>query len=82
MFNPALSELPADIEVTAENISKDTRGVLLRNLLDQLRSASAQVQRILNSGLNQDDFKRHNAFKNGIDRAIVVLEQTWPKLQR
>ncbi|MBU6949826.1 hypothetical protein [Hahella sp. HN01] len=82
MLNPMLRNQPVDTEINAENISKDSGGVMLRNVMNELTNASASVRRKLNSGLNQDDFKRHNAFKESIDRAIVVLEQTWTKLQR
>ncbi|OZG72643.1 hypothetical protein BTA51_14025 [Hahella sp. CCB-MM4] len=82
MLNPMLKNKPVDTEINAENISKDSGGVLLRSVLNELTNASAGVQRKLNSGLNQETFKRHNAFKESIDCAIVVLERTWSRLQR
>jgi len=82
MLNPMLNKQPVETEITMENIAKDKGGVLLRSMLDELNTVSAQVQRKLNTGLNQEDFKRHNTFKRGIDRAIVVLEKVWSKLQR
>lgn len=80
MFNQATTQTD-DTEISMETIGKDINGTLVRKVLDDLTQTSAGVQRKMNSGLNQEDFKRHNAFKEGIDRAKQVLEQVWSKLQ-
>lgn len=80
IFNRTTPQM-GDVEINMETIGKDVNGTLVRKTLDELSQASSAVQRKMNSGLSQEEFKRHNAFKEGIDRAKLVLEQTWSKLQ-